>query len=220
MTQVFLGLTFWLAFANLLIMKQHITDFYISPDDPLSKQAILKAALKLFVRDGFNATNIRSIGKEAGYTNPALFKFFKSKEALALHLFELCYLRYANRIAAALRSDLSFDKNLEALVGVFCDVLDENPEAFVFVQDHLREFWPQVSANVRKKSIIVQVRQLLERGAMEKAIQKNISLEMRSAALLGFFIQFARMFYFGEFKESVSERRAEISALAKKIVLS
>jgi AcrR family transcriptional regulator len=53
-------------------------EFFIMPDDPPSKRAILNAAFKLFVRDGYDATNIREIGKEAGYSNPALFKFFKS----------------------------------------------------------------------------------------------------------------------------------------------
>jgi TetR/AcrR family transcriptional regulator, repressor of fatR-cypB operon len=64
--------------------------FYLSPEDSPAKQAILIAALQLFVRDGLRETSIRAIALEAGYSNPALFKHFDSKEALTLYLFERC----------------------------------------------------------------------------------------------------------------------------------
>ena len=67
--------------------------FYVRDDDPPAKREILSAALKLFSRRGLAATSIRDIAEESGYTNPALYKHFESKEELALHLFETCHAR-------------------------------------------------------------------------------------------------------------------------------
>ena len=74
--------------------------FYVEPTDPPSKQELLKAALKLFARDGVRESSIRAVAAEAGFTNPVLFKYFDGKEALALHLFERCYLRLVREAMA------------------------------------------------------------------------------------------------------------------------
>ena len=52
--------------------------------DPPSKRMILKEALRLFAQRGIDAVTVRDIGNRAGYTNAALFKFFATKDALAL----------------------------------------------------------------------------------------------------------------------------------------
>jgi len=108
-------------------MGQAESDFFIMPDDPPSKRAILGAAFKLFVRDGYDATNIREIGKEAGYSNPALFKFFDSKEHLGLYLFERCYERYVDIFESAIQIGRSFDENLDDTIDRICAGMDENP---------------------------------------------------------------------------------------------
>jgi len=69
------------------------TPFYIREDDPPAKRQVLRAAMKLFSERGLAATSIRDIARESGYTNPALYKHFASKEEMALHLFETCHRR-------------------------------------------------------------------------------------------------------------------------------
>ncbi len=85
------------------------TAFLLAEADPPSKREILRCALSLFVRDGLSETSIRAIARATHYTNPALYKFFPSKEALALHLFERCYahLFEVRRRGPAGRSDRS-----------------------------------------------------------------------------------------------------------------
>ncbi len=187
--------------------------FITSPNDPPSKQAIVRAALRLFVRDGFDATNIRAIGDAAGYTNPAIFKFFKSKDALALHLFERCYTRYHTALEAATRPSATFHANIQVLVAKFVEIIDESPDAFLFVQDHLRTLWPKLPATARRKSILRLVQSLLEQGIQERAIRKDAPLPLLSAALVGFLNQLARMHYFGEFKGKTEDWTADIETI-------
>ena len=56
---------------------------YSAVEDPPSKRKILQAALHLFVQRSVDGVTVREIAAEAGYTNPALFKYFPTKEAAA-----------------------------------------------------------------------------------------------------------------------------------------
>src|SRR3984885_8138859 len=108
-----------LAHANLLGMEQVRQPFYVSNDDPPGKQRIVVAALDLFVRDGLCETSVRDIAKASGFSNPALFKHFPSKEALAIHLFERCYLELYNLITTAIRSENTFATKQRAVIGAY-----------------------------------------------------------------------------------------------------
>ena len=76
--------------------------FYVAQDDAPGKRKILVTALALFVRDGLCETSVRDIAKASGFTNPALFKHFRSKHDLARYLFERCYLELADLVSNAI----------------------------------------------------------------------------------------------------------------------
>src|SRR5215475_13332410 len=107
---------------------------YLLPGDPPSKRQILASALHLFVRHGIDAVTVRDIGAEAGYTNAALFKFFPTKDALALYLFERCYLALFESLSASLPAGASFEDRFHALVTVSMSRMDRDLDAFLFIQ--------------------------------------------------------------------------------------
>jgi TetR/AcrR family transcriptional regulator, repressor of fatR-cypB operon len=191
------------------------TPFFIQSGDPPSKQAILVAALKLFVRDGLNGTSVRAIGTEAGYSNPALFKFFSSRDELAIYLFERCYARTYDVLDAAVSPRRSFEQNLSTFLRALLALLDENMDAFLFVQDNLRTLWPRCSPALRKKSIVALTRRLLAQGQNEGAVRADVPRELVAAALMGFLLQFGRLFYFGEFEGNALSWLAHVERLAQ-----
>lgn len=191
---------------------------YSSAADPPSKRKILQAALHLFTLKGVHAVTVREIADEAGYTNPALFKFFATKDALALHLFECCYLRLFERLNAAAGGGLPFGERLSAILDVFFSQIEEDAEAFLFVQDHLREMWPRVSRTTRRKSILTLIRSMLLQGVQQGAVTAASSPDLLVAAITGTLQQFARMFYFGEFKGRVRDWAPEIDTIVRHIV--
>src|SRR5690349_5782865 len=77
----------------------------VDPEDPPSKQAIAKAALARFVHRGVEATSIRDLADETGYTNPALYKFWDGKDALVLDVFERCYRQLVRHLEGAWSDD-------------------------------------------------------------------------------------------------------------------
>jgi AcrR family transcriptional regulator len=113
--------------------------FYEATDSP-AVRASLAAALALFTRNGIDATTIRDIAGKSGYTNPAIFKHFDSKEALALCLFERCYRWIANALLAA--DDPNADARTRILAVGDCALrlMDEDIEAVLCVQENLGAF--------------------------------------------------------------------------------
>jgi len=176
--------------------------FFVSAEDAPAKRKILTAALDLFVQDGLCETSIRDIAGASGFTNPALFKHFPGKDALALYLFERCYLELYNLIEAAIGSGDTFADKQEAVVRAYMKAVDEDRNAVLYVQDNLRRFWPRMPDAVRRHSIAGQVLKLIESGRKESAVTKTIETGLLAVAWMGALQQFARARYFGEFKQS------------------
>ncbi len=173
-------------------------DFLLAPGDPPSKRQILAQALTLFVRDGLAETSIRAIGDAAGYTNPALYRFFDSKEALALFLFERCYLLVYERVCAATATG-SFRERLAGLVETWLSLTDEHLDAVLFMNETLRDFWPKASAATRRKSLLGHLDGLVRSGQREGAVSPNLDAKLCVALLVGTLGQVARQRFFGAF---------------------
>ena len=188
--------------------------FYVEPTDPPSKQELLKAALKLFARDGVRESSIRAVAAEAGFTNPVLFKYFDGKDALALHLFERCYLRLAREATGAVSEGGTFRERLRRLVERVLALLDESPEAVLFVNEELRRFWPQVSPATRRHSLIG----LTSRFFGEVDVGSKADRVLLVSAFWGLLAQFARLYAFGEWKGRAAEAAPQIEALVLRML--
>jgi AcrR family transcriptional regulator len=191
--------------------------FYVSQDDAPAKQKILTAALTLFVKDGLCETSVRDIAKASGFTNPALFKHFKSKDELARYLFERCYLELADLVSHAIESHGTFRARQRAVIDAYLEALDREPDSVLYVQDWLRHFWPQMPASVRRFSIVREVRRLLETGRVEGLVTDAIDIELLTTAWIGTLQQFARFQYFGEFTQAPQALADALDALLTKM---
>lgn len=170
--------------------------FYLRENDPPAKREILRGAMKLFSERGLAATTIRDIAKESGYTNPALYKHFDSKEDLALYLFETCHRRLWSRCQAAIQGAASFDDKLDGYIGEALALIDEHPAAMAFLSDSARVLWPKAGSAVRRHTMIALARSLMSaapRGRSRSAIQPDIA----AASLQGTLAELARMIQVG-----------------------
>lgn len=183
--------------------------FFVDPTDPPSKQELLKAALRLFARDGVRESSIRAVAKEAGFTNPVLFKYFDGKDALALHLFERCYLRLAHEASGALAGGGSFRARLGRLIRRVLALVDESPDAVLFVNEELRRYWPKVSPGTRRYSLIGMISRFFEDGEVTCRVDRILLV----SAFWGLLGQFARLYAFGEWKGRAVDAAPQIESL-------
>ena len=171
--------------------------FYIREEDSPAKREILRAALKLFGERGLAATSIRDIADESGYTNPALYKHFASKDELALYLFEVCHARVWTRCSAALSTGGGFETKLDAYVAAWLELLDAEPEVLAFLADSARVLWPRANATLRRKTMIGLARALVGEASRVRASPGAVDPDVAAASLQGTLAELGRMIQVG-----------------------
>ena len=191
--------------------------FYIREDDPPAKQQILRAAMKLFSERGFDATSIRDIAKESGYTNPALYKHFAGKEDLALHLFETCHRRLWSKCNAAIDRAKSFDDKLEAYIGQVLALVDEHPDAMAFLSDSARVLWPKAAPAVRRQTMIGLARSLMSLAPRPPRARSAVHPDVAAASLQGTLAELARMLQVGVLAGPAVRWKADLVALFRRV---
>jgi AcrR family transcriptional regulator len=189
--------------------------FYIQEEDPPAKREILRAAMKLFSRHGLAATTIRDIADESGYTNPALYKHFSSKDELALYLFETCHRRLWTKCHAAIVAANSFDAKLEGYISQILELFDEDPEAMAFLSDSARVLWPLAGPAVRRHTMIDLARSLMTSAPRRRG--SKWSVDVAAASLQGTLAELARMIQVGDVPGPAVRWKAELVGLFRKI---
>jgi AcrR family transcriptional regulator len=167
--------------------------FLVNAEDAPGKQRILHAALRLFAHRGLDGTSIREIGVRARTTNPALYKHFENKDALAFHLFLVCYRELWERIAGAVAGQKGFERQLEAFVEAFVDYHDACPEAVMYIGENIQAFWPRVPPDMEPRSLTILARELIRRGEAEGAIPRGPDESVRVLGIVGQLFQLGRM---------------------------
>jgi AcrR family transcriptional regulator len=191
---------------------------FVREEDAPAKQKILAEALRLFVRDGLCETSIRDIAAETGYSNPALFKHFPTKADLALHLFEQCYTTVFTALDRAASIDAGFAVQQRGVINAYLEMLDADRDVLLYVQDNLRQFWPQMPAPVRQLSIVALIHRLLRRGRAAGEVTDAAPLPLLVAGWMGVLQQFARLWFFGEFKGAAIGHAAHLEALLTRMI--
>jgi len=171
--------------------------FFISETDAPAKRTIMIEALRLFSRKGLRETTIRDIAAASGYTNPALYKHFSSKDELALELFVACYRELASTLDAKMSLHESFDLRLRALIHTYTSSFDAYPDAVMFAVEHLTRFWSEVPRAMKKRTIITLTRELIELGETEGCVPRDVDIEVRVSMVAGALAQLSRLVYLG-----------------------
>ena len=157
---------------------------------PPAKRAILAESLRLFSTHGVDAVTVRDIAAASGFTNPALFRHFASKEALAQALYEECYRRVAGVLGD--NSPRNFEEWLRAAI----EEIVRQPDAANYVLENLRRQFPGLPAELRKENLPSLVRRRLERERDEGRLRAAIDVPLTGILVLGTLGQLARAAHF------------------------
>ncbi len=190
--------------------------FYVAEEDPPAKRQILRAAMKLFSARGVAATSIRDIARASGYTNPALYKHFGSKEELALQLFETVHKRVWATCSTAMDGADDFEAKLDAYVGRWLELVDEDPEALAFLSDSARALWPKAGADVRRRTMIGLARTLVAEAPQQRRRPSEVNRDIAAASLQGTLAEVARMIQVGVLDGPAVRWRGNLVALFRR----
>jgi AcrR family transcriptional regulator len=105
------------------------------------EQEILRAALRVFARDGISRARIGDIASEAGMPVSSLYDYFPSKEDLAYAVPQEHLTRFFSEYAAASADKHTFRERLRLYLWLAADFARRNPE---WARTLYLEIWPSV----------------------------------------------------------------------------
>jgi TetR/AcrR family transcriptional regulator len=120
------------------------------------RAAVLDTACRVFARCSYRAATTAEIAREAGVTEPILYRHFESKQALYLACIEDAWLRVRGRWEEAVAAEADPAQWLPAMAGAFFELRDQrsavaslwihalteggdDPEIRRFLRRHVRE---------------------------------------------------------------------------------
>lgn len=97
------------------------------------KQDLMDAAVRLVARKGVRGTTVRSIAREAGVTEGALYRHYASKAELCLDIYTRIVMDMIRAKEAIAFSDAPVRNKLREWVRVSYEFFDRHADAFTFV---------------------------------------------------------------------------------------
>jgi TetR/AcrR family transcriptional regulator, upper aerobic nicotinate degradation pathway regulator len=144
-----------------------------------TRDAILKAATKIFAKHGFSGGRIDEISKAAKSYDRMIYYYFGSKEDLFIAVLEDMYKRF-NEAETALELDI--EQPVQALTDVITfmwSYYQRNPEFITLLNDENLHRGKHISKSLRAKeysSPAIQVLEgVLEAGARKKVFRAGLS---------------------------------------------
>jgi AcrR family transcriptional regulator len=180
--------------------------YFVSENDPAAKQSILLSAMDLFASRGVDGVTIRDIAARAGYSNPAMFKHFKTKDDLARSLFDTCYRRLAGTLVTP-------DADLKSAISGALDLIEASPDSVHFVLENLRRFWRDLPEETRALGLPGAMRRLIERDQDRGRVRREVDAQLAASLVLGLLAQIARMEHFGELPRRPGTLAADVYTL-------
>ena len=175
---------------------------FVYDNDAPGKALILQEGLRLFARQGLSATSIRDIAQATGLSNPALYKHFSTKDELALVLFERLYRAELQHLSWATGKSSFFCGKFQAFLENWLRAFDEHPDATLFVMDNLRTLWPHMPDEMKSRTILSLLRDIIQLGRSEGTVDSSTGINMQLAVVVGMLENIARQIFFGSLAPS------------------
>ncbi|OLF77825.1 hypothetical protein AWH62_03905 [Maricaulis sp. W15] len=167
-----------------------------------TKARIERAALQLFASHGMDGVSIKQIAEACTISDGAMYRHFKSKDALARLMFEAIHKKLLDMVASHLAPDASLEDISRALVTAYCNLADEDPAQFTYHLTHRNYFIAASGDGGADPSDLMTdcIAQAMERGEIPKG-----DPELRSAMALGVVMQAAEYSLYGRIDRPLSQ---------------
>lgn len=166
-----------------------------------TKARIERAALALFVAGGVMETTTKQIALAAAISEGTIYRYFPSKEQLALDLFLHHHRALAEALGIAHRPHKALRAKIEAIVRCYCEWADRDWTLFAYhlLTQHL--FLAQVPEDMPNPVNVVRevVSQAMKAGEIPRR-----SVDLAAAAAVGVVLQAATYKVYGRFAGPLS----------------
>jgi AcrR family transcriptional regulator len=111
---------------------------------------IIEIAIEHFALHGYNGTSTDTVAREAGISQPYLFRLFGTKRELFLACHEVMHGRIAETFADAAR-DLPAEERMQAMGKAYMGLLADRTSLLFQMQSYAASGDPEIQARVRER---------------------------------------------------------------------
>lgn len=151
------------------------------------QEEILKAAISVLAKKGFQSTKIRDIAKAAGVADGTIYLYFKNKDELLVRLFEEVMKRVLGILASALEKVTTPEDKLRCFLHTHLHMVEEEPEIASIISVVLRQSTTFLTEY--ENTLFVEYLQLLQNivqeGIDEGVFHSGVDPVITSRALFG-----------------------------------
>lgn len=167
-----------------------------------TKARLERAALTLFVARGVAETTTKEIAMAASVAEGTIYRYFPSKEQLALDLFLRHHQGLAEALAEAQRPAKGLRAKIEAIVRCYCEWADRDWTLFAYHLLNQHSFLIQVPDGAANPVTVVRdvISQAMKAGEIPR---RNVDLVAASA--IGVVMQAATYKVYGRFTGDLSD---------------
>jgi AcrR family transcriptional regulator len=167
-----------------------------------TKSRLERAALTLFVARGVAETTTKEIAMAASVAEGTIYRYFPSKEQLALDLFLRHHQGLAEALAEAQRPAKGLRAKVEAIVRCYCEWADRDWTLFAYHLLNQHSFLIQVPDGMANPVTVVRevIAQAMKAGEIPK---RNVDLAAASA--IGVVMQAATYKVYGRFTGDLTD---------------
>ncbi|MEL7119509.1 MAG: helix-turn-helix domain-containing protein [Bacteroidota bacterium] len=184
-----------------------------------AENKILEVARKQFVNNGYAATRMDEIAKEAGYNKALVHYYFRSKEKLFREIIVQILNTFIPRVTYALKQEGTFWEKTELLLDTYLTLFLEQPDIPFFMMSELSQKRENFVIEIKKRAsyfpaitdYILQMHKEMEEGKLRKIPPVHLLLNVMSMTVFPFISKpvFATILEYSdeEFEHLMKERK-------------
>jgi AcrR family transcriptional regulator len=166
-----------------------------------TKARLERAALTLFVARGVAETTTREIAMAASVAEGTIYRYFPSKERLALDLFLRHHRALAEALTEAQRPARGLRARIEAIVRCYCEWADRDWTLFAYHLLNQHSFLIQVPDDAPNP--VTVVREVIAEAMKAGEIPRR-NIDLAAASAIGVVLQAATYKVYGRFTGDLS----------------
>lgn len=203
---------------------EDLNDWLMTSEMPFGKKQVLKAAINLFSKQGYDGTSTAQIAEASGMSQATIFKYYKSKEDLLLvilkplieHLLPVYGKEFAKKLS---QQDQDLANMIHFIVQDRYSFLVQNKDAVMILISQLL-INQQIKDNVLQK--IVDVKDIFEQnvwlplkktGELRDDLDELSFLRLVVSQIIFYFIQTQRISTADEKTIQIGLKQIEVSIL-------
>ena len=151
------------------------------------RDRILRAAIKVFAKNGFYATRVSEIAKAAGVADGTIYLYFKNKDDVLITIFEDGIQQLLAILREVASSEEPFDKRITRIIELQLGLLEEQRDLAEVITVNLRQsssLLKQYATPLFMEYIDV-IAGLIREGQKEGAFRKDLNARVVARSLFG-----------------------------------